>query len=145
MTDLVSQILAACPKDAHDLNTAEGRAAWDRELRTAIMEINDELLRGHVGNLIKERRYQAYYGRNYSGQVVTSFADGLDLEKRVEALERKIASIIAAERIKGGEECRPFQPAPQKMKDAMNAPGMKELYNLGKRAMTRPGNVEHDT
>lgn len=53
---IVSQIKSRVSPDDYDLRTAEGRLAFDDCLRTELRKIDDDNLRVHAGELIKEWR-----------------------------------------------------------------------------------------
>jgi len=60
MSDLFSQIKDQLPPDTYDLSTAEGRAAWDHDLRDFINDVEDLHVRQHLGNMVKEWRWTVY-------------------------------------------------------------------------------------
>jgi len=61
--DRFADIKAACPPEAHDLKTAEGRANWDDELREKIKELagSDKPLWSHLGQMVKTWRRDVLY------------------------------------------------------------------------------------
>lgn len=83
MIDLFSRIKRETPPDRHDLTTAEGRAAWDAELRDFVNNIEDDSVRGHLGALVKEWRWQVL------GRV------GERLTDKVNRLEAELAHLRA--------------------------------------------------
>lgn len=60
--DIVSRIKAACPPEAHDLTTAEGRRDLDNRLRAQMAAIGDRWLRVHAAEMIREWR-EDLFGR----------------------------------------------------------------------------------
>lgn len=87
MSDIVSTIKLACPPSDHDLSTAEGRKAWDVALRNELGKIECYHLRSHAGNLVKEWRYQVYYGVT-PREIVEMGEDRIAIfERRISALE----------------------------------------------------------
>lgn len=69
-----------------DLNTAQGRAALDRRLRTALDGIEDEHLRQHATDMLRKRRHLAFRGVPFD--MAVSLAEDLRaMIARVEAIE----------------------------------------------------------
>lgn len=58
--DIVSRIKAACPPEAHDLTTAEGRRDLDNRLRAQMAAIGDRWLRAHAAEMIREWREELF-------------------------------------------------------------------------------------
>ena len=56
MTDVVADIIAAVDLSDYDLATAEGRRDLDNFLRRELQMIDDETLRSHAGQMIKDWR-----------------------------------------------------------------------------------------
>lgn len=89
MIDLFSRIKREMPPDRHDLTTAEGRAAWDAELRDFVNNIEDDSVRGHLGALVKEWRWQVL-GR--VGERLTDKVNRLEAELVV-VMRRRLAEL----------------------------------------------------
>ena len=58
MTDVVADIIAAVDLSDYDLATAEGRRDLDKFLRRELQKIDDEMLRSHAGQMIKDWRWK---------------------------------------------------------------------------------------
>jgi hypothetical protein len=95
MNDLFTAIKADCPPDRHDLNTAEGRTAWDAELRERIMNVEGEALRAHLGEMVKQWRWSVlleYRADQHSPHFLNAALDRMLREARIEGM-RKAADV----------------------------------------------------
>lgn len=60
--DILSDIKKRVDPASYDFTRAEGRADFDDALRAEIKQIDDEVLRQHVGQMCKEWRWTLYHG-----------------------------------------------------------------------------------
>lgn len=63
MPDVVSDIKKLCPPGDHNLDTAEGRAEWDKRLRAELEKIDDPSIRAHAARMIGDWRWHVIRGQ----------------------------------------------------------------------------------
>lgn len=65
MTDAFTKVKSECDPGNYQLNTAEDRAKWDRDLRAAIRRATaDTDVQKHLGEMVKRWRWEILNPRN---------------------------------------------------------------------------------
>lgn len=113
--DVVAEIKASCPPDAHDFATAEGRRDFDNLLRAALARIGDPALRSNAAEMIREWRARLYR------------LPGSDIADRLEVAEASIAAL----RVDLDQLCEVIREQHGLLLDLIAARGGRETVRVG--------------